>query len=144
MEPALLKNPFFQLHYNDVIMGAMASQITSLMIVYVNRLFRHRSNKTSNSASLAYVRGIHQWPVNSPYKRPITRKKMFPFHDVIMKGCSLIKAPVTQNSTSKSRTRSYENLLDVVVSGNFWSILAWPCFVTGYGRRRLLHDWSTA
>ena len=36
-----------------------------------------------------------------------------------------------QNSTSKSRTRSYENLVDVVVSGNFWSILAWPCFVRG-------------
>ena len=42
---------------------------------------------------------------------------------------TLPEAPVTQNSTSKSRTRSYENLVDVVVSGNFWSILAWPCFV---------------
>ena len=41
------------------------------------------------------------------------------------------KAPVTQNSTSKSRTRSYENLVDVVVSGNFRSILAWPGFVRG-------------
>ena len=37
-----------------------------------------------------------------------------------------VEVPVTQNSTSKSRTRSYENLVDVVVSGNFWSILAWP------------------
>ena len=42
-----------------------------------------------------------------------------------------LKAPVTQNSTSKSRTRSHENLVDVVVSGNFWSILAWSCFVRG-------------
>ena len=41
------------------------------------------------------------------------------------------KAPVTQYSTSKSRTRSYENLVDVVVSGHFWSILAWPFFVQG-------------
>ena len=49
------------------------------------------------------------------------------------------KAPVTQKSTSKSRAKSYENLVDVVVSGNFWSIVAWPCFVTGYGRRRLFH-----
>ena len=39
-----------------------------------------------------------------------------------------LKAPVTQNSMSKSHTRSYENLVGVVVSGNFWSILAWPCF----------------
>ena len=42
-----------------------------------------------------------------------------------------LKALVTQNSTSKSRTRSYENLVDVVVSGIFWSILAWPCLVQG-------------
>ena len=41
------------------------------------------------------------------------------------------KAPVTQKSTSKSRTKSYENLVDVVESGNSWSILAWPCFVWG-------------
>ena len=34
------------------------------------------------SASLAFVRGIHRWPVNSPHKGPATRKK-FPF-DVIM------------------------------------------------------------
>ena len=35
------------------------------------------------SASLAFVRGIHRWPVNSPHKGPVTRK-MFPFNDVIM------------------------------------------------------------
>ena len=35
------------------------------------------------SASLAFVKGIHRWPVNSPHKRPVTRK-MFPFDDVIM------------------------------------------------------------
>ena len=36
-----------------------------------------------SSASLAFVRGIHRWPVNSPHKWPVTRK-MFPFDDVIM------------------------------------------------------------
>ena len=35
-----------------------------------------------SSAPLAFVRGIHRWPVNSPHKRPVTRK-MFPFADVI-------------------------------------------------------------
>ena len=39
--------------------------------------------KTSNSASLAFVRGIHRLPVNSPYKGPGTRK-IFPFDDVII------------------------------------------------------------
>ena len=37
-------------------------------------------------ASLAFVRIIHRWPVNSPYKGPVTRK-MFPFDDVIMDLC---------------------------------------------------------
>ena len=48
-----------------------------------NRLFRRRSKKTSKPASLACVRGIHRWQVNSPHKRPVTRK-MFPFDKVIM------------------------------------------------------------
>ena len=38
--------------------------------------------KHQSSASLAFVLGIHRWPVNSPHKGPITRK-MFPFDDVI-------------------------------------------------------------
>ena len=33
--------------------------------------------------SLAFARGMHRWPVNSPHKGPVTRK-MFPFDDVIM------------------------------------------------------------
>ena len=39
--------------------------------------------KYQSSASLAFVRGIHRWPVNSPHQGPVTRK-MFPFDDVIM------------------------------------------------------------
>ena len=35
------------------------------------------------SASLAIMRGMHGWPVNSPHKGPVTRKT-FPFDDVIM------------------------------------------------------------
>ena len=47
------------------------------------RLFTRRSKKHQSSASLAFARGIHRWPVNSSHKRPITRK-MFPFDDVII------------------------------------------------------------
>ena len=39
--------------------------------------------KHQSSSSLAFVRGIRRWPVNSPHKGPVTRK-MFPFDDVIM------------------------------------------------------------
>ena len=44
----------------------------------LNRLFRGGSKKHQSSVSLAFVRGIHQWPVNSLHKGPVTRK-MFPF-----------------------------------------------------------------
>ena len=43
-----------------------------------------KENINESSASLAFVRWIHQWPVNSPHKWPVTWKK-FPFDDVIMK-----------------------------------------------------------
>ena len=39
--------------------------------------------KHQSSASLAFVRGIHQGPVNSRHKWPVTRK-MFRFDDVII------------------------------------------------------------
>ena len=71
------------IHYNDVIMGAIASQITSLTIVYSAVYSDTDQRKHQSSASLAFVWGIHRWPVNSPHKWPVTRK-MFPFDDVIM------------------------------------------------------------
>ena len=70
-------------HYNDVIMSAMVSQITSLAIVYLTVYSRADQRKHQSSASLAFVRGIHRWPVNSPHKGPVTLK-MFPFDDAIM------------------------------------------------------------
>ena len=70
-------------YYNDVIMSAMASQITSLTIVYSTIYSGVDQRKHQSSASLAFVRGIHRWPVNSPHKWPVTRK-MFSFDDVII------------------------------------------------------------
>ena len=64
-------------------MSAMASQITSLNIVYLTVYSGADQRKQQSSASLAFVREIHRWPVNSPHKGPVTLK-MFPFDDVIM------------------------------------------------------------
>ena len=68
-------------HYCDVIMGGVAFQIT--IIVYSNFYSDADQRKHQSSTSLAFVRGIHRGPVNSPYKWPVTRK-MFPFDDVII------------------------------------------------------------
>ena len=59
-------------HYSDVIMGAIASQITSLTIVYSTVYSDADQRKHQSSASLAFVRGIHRGPVNSPHKWPVT------------------------------------------------------------------------
>ena len=70
-------------HYGDVIMGAIASQITSLMIVYSTVYSDANQRKHQSSTSLAFVQGIHRGPVNSLHKGPVTRK-IFPFDYVIM------------------------------------------------------------
>ena len=70
-------------HYNDVIAGAMASQITRLTNVYSTVYSGADQGKHQSSASRAFVWGINRWPVNSPDKGPVTRK-MFPFDDVII------------------------------------------------------------
>ena len=70
-------------HYGDVTMGAITSQITSLMIVYSTVYSGADQSKHQSSASLAFVWEIHRGPVNFPHKWPVTRK-MFPFDDVIM------------------------------------------------------------
>ena len=72
------------IHYVDVIRDMMASQITSLMIVYSTVYSDADQRKHQSSTSLAFVRGIHRRPVNPPHKWPVTRK-MLPFDDVIMR-----------------------------------------------------------
>ena len=65
-------------------MIAMASQINILTVVYSTVYSGADQSKHQSSASLAFVRGIHRWPVNSSHKGPV-RWKMFPFDDVIMR-----------------------------------------------------------
>ena len=74
-------------HYDDVIMTMLASQITSITVVYSIVYSGVNQRKHQSSASLAFVWEIHRGPVNFPHKWPVTRK-MFPFDDVIMTtGC---------------------------------------------------------
>ena len=78
-------------------MGAIASQITSLTIVFSTVYLDTDQIKHQSTASLAFVRGIHRRPVNSPHKWPVTRK-MFPFDDVIMyPSCGLVASPPDAN-----------------------------------------------
>ena len=56
-----------QYNYNDVIMNAIASQITSPTIVYSTVYSVTDQRKYRSSGSRAFVRRIHRWQMNSPH-----------------------------------------------------------------------------
>ena len=62
-------------------MSAIASQIIGVPIVCPAIYSGADQRKHQISASLAFVRGIHRWLVDSHHEEPIARK-MFPIDDV--------------------------------------------------------------
>ena len=58
-------------------MDVMASQIISFTIVYSTIHSGADQRKHQSSVSQAFVRGIHQWPVNSPHKWPVGAENVF-------------------------------------------------------------------
>ena len=54
----------------------MVSQITGVSIVFSALCSDADQWKHQSSASLAFVRGIYRWPVNSPHKGPVTWKNV--------------------------------------------------------------------
>ena len=77
-------------------MTMLASQITSLTVVYSIVYSGVNQRRHQSSASLAFVWEIHRWPVNFPHKWPVTWK-MFPFDDVIMVFNKILSLPVRNN-----------------------------------------------
>ena len=73
-------------HHSDVIMSAMASQITGVSIVFLTVCSGTDQRKHQSSISLAFVMGIQRWPVDSHHKGPVMQKR-FPFENVIMDIC---------------------------------------------------------
>ena len=64
-------------HYSDIIMSTMAAQITTLTIVYSTVYSGGDQRKYRSSARLAFFRGNHRWPVNSPHTKGQLRGKRF-------------------------------------------------------------------
>ena len=73
-------------------MSTMSSQITGVSIVCSMVCSGADQRKHQSSASLAFVRGIHRRPVDSPHKGPVTGK-MYRFDDVITK-CLIFKSVI--------------------------------------------------
>ena len=97
-------------HYDDVIMSAIASQITSLATVYSTVYLDADQRKHQSSVSLAFVRGIHRGPVNSPHKWSVTRKM---FH--------LMTSSLTQSRGHDPFSR----WADILRDGNSTAFIIW-------------------
>ena len=94
--------------YIDVIMTTMTSQITSLTVVY-SRFIQTQIKENIKLRVTGLCVGTSPGPVNSPHKRPVTRK-IFPFDDVIMNKWTTNFDGVMQNySTSDFYRKNQES-----------------------------------
>ena len=109
-------------------MTAMASQITSITIVYSTVYSGADQRKHQSSASLAFVWEIHRWPVNSSHKGPVTRK-MFPFDDVISRPlflASRLSSPLTLNCSARHRDIFALYVISLAFKVDRNVIIYWP------------------
>ena len=112
-------------HYDDVITGAMASRVTSLTTVYSTVYSDAAQRKHQSSASLAFVRGIHRGPVNSPHKWPVMRK-MFSYDDVIM---AFESWPCQMKTTNHYQYPPATPCQNIWVGSRWWTYLViWICY----------------
>ena len=78
------QSTLYNVHYSDVIMSTMASQITSVSIVHSTVCSGADQRKYQGSTSLALCEGNSPVTGEFPTQRTVTRK-FFPFGDAIMK-----------------------------------------------------------
>ena len=107
-------------------MSAMVSQITGVSIVYSTVSSGADQRKHQSSASLAFVRLTHRWPMNSSHKGPVARK-IFPFDASSWNGEYVhtfggLAYIIFQNQETPSR-------LGAALSCLAWPRLAMPCHV---------------
>ena len=121
-------------------MSAMASQINSLTIVYSIVYSGADQRKHQSTASLAFVWGIHRWPVNSPHKGPVTRK-MFPFDDVIMTNFLWLFFAPTGSDVMIMNSKNTRYLC--TPCGLLWLFLC-PCYCQNYPDSKVheAHIWT--
>ena len=99
-------------HSSNVIMSPMASQITGVSIVGSTVCSCADQRKHRSFASLAFVRGIHRWPIDSPHKGPVTRN----FFQLMTSSCE-VSFPCNRGwalkDTSQKQNGSHSDHLDV-------------------------------
>ena len=89
-------------HYNDVIMCAMASQITSLTLVY-STVYSCADQRKHQSSATGLCEGNSPVTGEFPAQRASYAENMFPFDDVIMAFPDLYLRLAQSGSKSESR-----------------------------------------
>ena len=104
-------------------MSVMASQIASASVVCSTVCSGADRRKHQSSVPLAFVRGIHRWPVDFPHKGPVTRK-VFSFDDVIMwNPCDALPQGIL--IVWQSHTCTHYMFMELSKNGHYFKILTW-------------------
>ena len=135
------QSAIFGLHYSDT----MASQISGVSIVCSTVCSGIDQRKHQSSASLAFVRGIYQWPVNSPHKRPVTWK-MFSSDDVITEYHLRIPSYHSRRLTVKEFTveSPYQSPVSLRAFPSFTIQIQWKFAVLSWHVRKFVAIWWPA
>ena len=101
------------------------TQITSLTIVYSTVYLGTDQRKHQSSASLAFVRGIHRWPVNSPQQSAMFNCAcVYEFRKVRIRGTRHFHFVGVLLFHSNVQTRLGELLLGrALLIGTLWYVL---------------------
>ena len=113
-------------HYSDVIMSAMASQITSLTIVYSAVNSGADQRKCQRSASPVFVGGIHLWMLTCVILRTITNCNCFPINQALCNLCRVLKS-------LRNLITQLLGIMEVIMSGGNWSA-KWSDIALNYYR----------
>ena len=98
-------------------MSAMRLKSPALRLFIQSFIQGADQRKHQSSASLAFVRGIHRWPVNSPHKGPVTRKIWWRHHERLHSGnrtygkLNLRTNKYTSNDTPQAPLGSQESAM---------------------------------
>ena len=104
-------------YYTDVIISTMAPHITSVSVVCSAVYSGAYQRKHRSPASLALVMRIHRWPVDSPHKGPVTRKR-FPLLDVIMLSTETIMMKLETKRDGKRNEEKMKKKISIIKTRN--------------------------
>ena len=128
---------FHLIHYNDTMMSAMASQITSVFIVYPTLCLGADQRKKSKPRVTGLFAGSSQVTDEFATQRPVTRK-MFPFDDVIM---MYSISAVLSISRCNFYSNSWQRTPMAPRCGVHYDVIKWKHFPHYWPFVREIHRW---